>query len=1378
MKLYIVYRRVLRGAYGRAFLALGLTFTALLVTVDGASSATKMTTPAQVISSTARSVVFRVDLEPWTVTPSPEIEGADRLSLPGFVSRGAEGEPARPARKFLVGLPTEGSWTVSGRVLGTSPLGRMRLEPRPFRDAERGGDLGLVPVERYEIRDAVYNAYRSGPVVSGGDPVWIRRQRVLPVWVEPLTYDPASGEAVLATSIEITVSFAGGDEGRPGARDLRGSGESPEWQDMFSRLLVNSGQAREWRRPVFIRSQAPGSAEMTVQTGPLAKLSVSETGIHKVAAEIVIGAGFPAGQDVGALHLFKRGYDDDALTGTVTDVAFVVDEHSGGTQGVFDGQDALIFYALKPADDADLKDPHQNLSDQNVYWLGTTSGTAMTDRVLTPGVLSPDTATAWFPVSRRMMIDNMFREETPPGIRDYYYFNEPTATVVDFPFEMGAARPGSSVILDAEIHGAVNGEIRYLDTKLVNSGGTRTLDLNVASAYKSILNYQNTGSASVYDVGTNTFRFARSVSETNRFVNVHLNWIRISYEALYRARGNELHFNTASLSGDTSLAVTGLNDTDLWLFDVTDPVSPVNCVLGAPLFTDVGGSYALTFRDAISTRKEYILVPQSRMIEVQAGDVELDAPSRIIGDPAENGVEVLVVSHGDFATEMQDWARYRRAQGRSVLLVDVEDVYDEFNGGVKGTQAIDRFVRHFFETGNAGYVVLVGDASEDHKTVYENSGPDFVPSHARTEHVGGEFNEDEVVTLDKKYVKLPDPGGTVDEYPDLIIGRLPFGSVIELNNTLYKTYLFEAPKATDFWRRRMIVVADDAYKGSTTLYRYYASEEDFENGQELTARVMEAANPGTFDVVRFYLSDYTDALHPNHEPVSLTSTQCYVRQFVTPVLLSELEQGATLVTFQAHMNRLQVGHEYLFTTQGSATTCSQYGSKDHYRCNNRNKPFIIFGMGCHFSDYAIHKELFRKPPINPNGDSFAEQLLFQNNEGAAATYGSSGFEYLGEVNRHMKTFSDIMFYNAPYDSMISQTQGKWVFGQLMFLTETAVLDRYYVQQWESIDRYHILGDPLLRIDAGPPLMDVTVNGQPFSSGDNFSTGVDTIHVVANVTDENVIEKFELIIDENGSETDISHTLDITPVGDETIPRSRTYQVSFRHAVQFNAYELKLRALQAADTTAGQYHMEAEFVIVVPSSFSVSVNGRPVGDGDQVPSKGDYRMELRFPLYIPSSEIGVKIDGEDVTGLSFMHPSPEDSTTWIVQFSRTLADGRHDLEVSAGTDGQWSMTLVVSSTVGLRNVFNYPNPFTEATQFVYDTDVEIESGTIDVFTVSGKKIVRLDIPRHASMPGQNAVTWDGRDAAGDNIANGVYLYVIRVKQRGQESLIRGKMAHIR
>jgi hypothetical protein len=1157
----------------------------------------------------------------------------------------------------------------------------------------------------------------------------------------------------------------------------RAPAESSEWSDVFSRLLVNSAQSKEWRRPVFIRSLAPGRSETVLQTGPLAKLNVSQTGIHKVSADAVIGAGFPAGLDIGDLHLFKRGYDEVSMIGTVSDVAFTVSEHPAGTAGVFDGQDIVIFYARKPAEDPALNDPHQNLTDHNVYWLGTTSGPAMSDRVLPPGILSADTASAWFPATRFFEIDNMFRDETPPGIDDYYYFNEMAVTVVDFPFEMGAARPGSSVFLNAEIHGAVDNELRALTTRLVNSNGTAVLDLSVVVADKIRFNYENTSSASVYDVGPNTFRIERSPGGR---VNVHLNWLRVSYEALYRARGNELHFNTASLSGDTSLTVTGLSDTDLWLFDVTDPFSPVNCVLDAGLFTDVGNGYALTFRDEISSRKEYILVPQSRMIEVQAGDILLDTPSTIVGNPAENGVEVLAVSHKDFIAEMQDWARYRRAQGRSILMVDVEDVYDEFNGGVKGTQAIDRFIRHFFERGNAGYVVLIGDGSEDHKTVYSQSGPDYIPSHARSEHVWGGFDEDEVVTLDKRYVKLPGPGGEVDDYPDLVIGRLPFGKDSELYNTLDKIYLFEQPKATDFWRRRLIVVADDTYRGDSQDYRHYGSEQAFQNGQERTTRVIEATYPGMFDIVRFYLADHTDVLHPNDEPISISTAQFYVRQYVTPVLLNELSQGATLVTIQAHMNRLQVAHEYLFTTLGGAVPGSQYGSKDHYRCDNRDKPFIIFGMGCHFSDYAIHKELFRKPVITPDGDSFAEQLLFQNNEGAVATYGSSGYEYLGEVNNHMDIFADVWFYNAPYDTMINQTQGKWVLGQLMFLVEATVFDdsNENPRIAASIDRYHILGDPLLRIDAGPPLMDVTVNGEPFYTGDNLDAGVDTIQVVANVTDENVIEKFELVIDEDGSETDISQTLDITPVGDESIPGSRSYQVSFSHAVQLDSYALVLRALQAADTTAGEYHMEAEFEINVRFDMDVTVNGRPVSDGDPVPSKGDYRIELLFPVYVPSSEISVKIDDEDVEGLSFMHPSPEDSTTWIVQFSKTLPDGRHVLQVTVGTAELDPIGLTVSLTVGLRDVINYPNPFEDKTQFVYYNDVEIESGTIDVYTVSGKKIVRLDIPSASRLPGQNAVDWDGRDAAGDDIANGVYLYIIRVKQRGQDSLIRGKMARMK
>ena len=1074
--------------------------------------------------------------------------------------------------------------------------------------------------------------------------------------------------------------------------------------------------------------------------------------------------------------------DDDAFTGTVTDVAFKVDEDGAGTPGVFDGGDILVFYAVRVRDDAAREDPFELFTFDNVYWLGTDSGTVMEDRTLMPGTLSADTATSWFPVNRVFAEDGAFYEETKAPGEDYYFFNDGTEITVNFPFEMDAVRPGSSVSLTANLHGSAYNQLRSISTRLVNSRGNLVISPTVFVSNKAIVDYTADIPGGSFDVGVNTFRYQRS-DIANQSVRILLNWLQVSYDALYRAHGNELTFNTAALSGDTSITVTGLGETDLWLFDVTDPLLPVNCVLDAGLFRDVGGSWALTFRDAISSRKEYVLVPESHMMEITADDVVPDVASSIIGGPAETGVDVLVVAHRDFlasvpgddAYDMHDWVRLRRAQGKRVLMVDVEDVYDEFNGGVRGTLGIDRFIRHFYETGNAGFVLLVGDGSEDHKKTYSDSNPDYIPSHCRTEYVASGFNEDEVITLDKKFVTLPNAAGGVDRYPDLAIGRFPVGSMSELQRVLYKIVKFEEPKASDLWRRRMILIADDGW-GEDGTSSEWRGETGFETSQERCAQIVEGAHPGGFDVVRFFLSTHNDKYHTIPPPFigfeegdnTMYPLRSQTRADATVKLLNELSQGGMLVTIQAHMNRSLVAHEWLFVTLST----SPNGNKDHFRCNNRDKPFIIFGMGCHFSDYAIHRESSRVSLNSPNGDAFAEQLLFQNREGAVSTYGSSGFEYLGQVNAYMERFTEIWFYEAPYDTMVTHSQGRWVLGTMMFLVETEAVRR--LGQWDPVDRYHILGDPLLRIDSGPPMMDVTVNGNPVVSGDNVSAGADTIAVVATVRDENVIEKFELRIDG----ADMSHTLAVTPVGDESIPLSRTYDVRFTHALQLKAYEIVLRALQAPDTTSGQYHMVAEFVLNVPSNMEVTVNGRVIGNGDKVPAKGNYQITLNFPVFVPSSEISVSIDDEEVPGLVFSHPSAEDSTTWVIQFSRTLSDGEHVLAVAVGDGEPELWTLYVSSEAGLRNVLNYPNPFKDATQFVFSTDVTIDEGTIDVFTVSGKRIARLDIPPGARTPGQNAVPWDGRDAAGDEIANGVYLYVIRVTQSGQESTIRGKLARMK
>ena len=260
--------------------------------------------PARIVSGAPDRVVFRVDLEPWTVAPSGALPGAARVEIPGFVATGAEGEPMQPARKFMVGLPAAGSWRISWRVLNTSSLGQIRLEPIPFREARRDREMRVVPVERYAFEPEVYDAFRSPPVAVADEDAWIRRQRVLPVWVHPLSYNPATGEAMLATSIEVTVFFDGA-----GRRENRSAPviESPEWEETFSRMLVNAGQAREWRVPRPFVDRAPAGTLAPLQTGAMVKLRVQKTGIHRVTAAVLIAAGYPAGQAVDELHLFRRG---------------------------------------------------------------------------------------------------------------------------------------------------------------------------------------------------------------------------------------------------------------------------------------------------------------------------------------------------------------------------------------------------------------------------------------------------------------------------------------------------------------------------------------------------------------------------------------------------------------------------------------------------------------------------------------------------------------------------------------------------------------------------------------------------------------------------------------------------------------------------------------------------------------------------------------------------------------------------------------------------------------------------------------------------------------------------------------------------------------
>lgn len=1366
-------RKLFAGPIGLVLAVVGLLFTVSEVTRAAGSAA--------IVSANDSRIVFDVKVD-YALRPSAAVPGTEVIDVADFGTASKPGEPAIPSRSFLVAIPPDGRFSVSYRVLSSEALGLHRLEPVPYpvvKEDENGQPFSTVD---YSIDAQTYNGAGTTIGVVAEPEALLRRQRVAPVRVTPVSYDPRTGETTIATVIRVEITLLGTPRGDVPRRPVV---ETRAWERVYGRALVNPEQGREWRAGSR-KATGVTSASMralTVAAGPLVKLAVHQSGMHRVSAASVVSKGFPAGTATDQLQVFKRYYDENAMTAGITDVHFKVIEDGNGVPDVFDGGDYVVFYGQRLREDALQNDAIEKFAETNIYWLGASGGTQMAQKVVPPGTVSADTTTATFPAVAYAEEDLNFLEETPPNVREFNYYNSPLASNYSAPITIGRVDPASTFVVRVRFMGGDPNRVdRVVKVEIANSIGTATLD-DAQVPRKLVVDYASQPfSGNLLAAGLNRL----NISPVGRSVlEVVLDYFSIEYRSPFRATGNVLEFNVGGSSGTDDLTVVGLNTKDVMLFDITDPYSVADCQLDDNHFTDVGGGgYALSFQGTFTGNEGFIVTPLDRITEITAGDVIADESSTLIGNPLENGVDVLVVSNSLFLDEMQRWVNYRRAQGYRVLMADPVDVFDEFSGGVPNARAIRRFVRHFYEKGNAAYLLLVGDASEDAKHIHSESRPNFVPTESFTEHVSSTiFNEDETVTTDKWYVMLnkdivydPTAVNRPDFYPTLIVGRFPAGSVAELRAIIDKTLAYESPSADDFWRRRMIRVADDIWSGGNFICEN-GSEVGFEIVENQAADITENSLAGGFDVVRFFLQD--QITHPNvtcaQGGVSSFS-QCQVTRGSTtgtPQLINELSQGATLVSINAHMNRYQICHEWLLTCNKAIASPQM----DQERLQNWGKPFILFGMGCHLSDYAIHREGSRTTQNGPNGDSFSELFLLLENRGAVCTYASTGFEYLTENVNYTRVITQAFFNTPPTDPVEpdSRRQARWIIGEVMTFAEIDNLMRYTgfsgMGTMGQAKRYHLLGDPLLRIDAGPPRFDVSVDGTPVQSGDPVFAGSssDSISVRAVISDEVAIERLRLVVDG----VDQSATMTVTPLVDQSFDAARQYEVTFKHKIRPDTYDIVIEAQQAADTTGTNYHVVAQFVLKVELGITLAVNGRPIVEGDFVPASGSYVFELRFPVEVDPALIRAEIDGEAVTNLTLVHPSPQETTIWLASFTANLALGAHTISIFID-NSEFSYSVNVGGQRGLRDIFAYPNPYVDDTHFVYSNDIAITSGTIDIFTTSGKRIAHLDIPTQARTVGQNAVHWNGRTAAGMTVANGTYLYVINVNQGGRTTTHRGKL----
>ncbi len=148
----------------------------------------------------------------------------------------------------------------------------------------------------------------------------------------------------------------------------------------------------------------------------------------------------------------------------------------------------------------------------------------------------------------------------------------------------------------------------------------------------------------------------------------------------------------------------GSADSGFILWDITDPLKPVNCIL-----QKTGNGSLSLVPPASGTARSYIGFAKEQAVSPQSAK---KIPNQDIR--AQPAPGMIIVTAREWADEAERLASFRQSNDElEVLTVTMEEVFNEFSGGKPDVTAIRDLCRYFYGSGRLKYLLLFGDATYD-----------------------------------------------------------------------------------------------------------------------------------------------------------------------------------------------------------------------------------------------------------------------------------------------------------------------------------------------------------------------------------------------------------------------------------------------------------------------------------------------------------------------------------------------------------------------------------------------------------------------------------------------------------------------------------------
>ena len=236
--------------------------------------------------------------------------------------------------------------------------------------------------------------------------------------------------------------------------------------------------------------------------------------------------------------------------------------------------------------------------------------------------------------------------------------------------------------------------------------------------------------------------------------------------------------------------------TAVW--DISNPLLPKR-LTGADAQSEAGG-FALRFRANAAQGARFWLQEEAAL--KSPASLRLRPPTGLRA-PA-GGADAVIVTHADLRPAAEMLADWHRAHGRRALVVDFQDVVDEFNEGIyhpKAVPAMFAWAQTHWTAPAPHYLTLFGDGHWNFKgynPARYYAGPVMIPPYlAWADPWQGEVPSD---TL------YGDING--DKLPEIAVGRISVGRLEDAITVVNKIKAYDEGLRRTSWQKRAIFVAD------------------------------------------------------------------------------------------------------------------------------------------------------------------------------------------------------------------------------------------------------------------------------------------------------------------------------------------------------------------------------------------------------------------------------------------------------------------------------------------------------------------------------------------------------------------------------------------